>query len=88
MATTTQRGYGSAHQRERERWQPTIAAGAGWCTELVCLMPTRAIQPNESWDLAHDRTHPGGYLGPAHPRCNRSEGGKHGGQANVKRWQL
>lgn len=73
MASTTARGYGAAHQAERARWQPTIDRGEGRCAELICLMPTRVIQPGRRWDLAHDRT-TGGYLGPAHPKCNRTEG--------------
>lgn len=73
MPTTTERGYGAAHQTERARWQPTIDAGNGWCSEPICLMPTRVIQPGQAWDLAHDRT-TGEHRGPAHPKCNRTEG--------------
>jgi hypothetical protein len=69
----TARGYGAEHQAERERWRPTVEAGDAWCAEVVCLMPTRWIDPAiDEWDLAHtvDRT---AYLGPAHVFCNRTE---------------
>jgi hypothetical protein len=72
---TAARGYGAAHQAERRRLAPTVAQGEGWCTELVCLMKTRWIRPGSPWDLAHDRAS-GGYLGPAHRRCNRAEGAR------------
>jgi hypothetical protein len=71
--TTTERGYGAAHQAEKARWQPTIDQGEARCAEPICLMPSRVIQPGPDWDLAHDRVN-GGYLGPAHPKCNRTEG--------------
>ncbi len=76
--TTAARGYGHQHQQERQRWAPTVAAGKADCAELVCLNPAgRWIEPGQDWDLAHDRVN-GGYLGPAHSPCNRSEGAKHG----------
>ena len=74
--TTTQQGYGFAHQQERDRWRPIIAAGRGECTEPICLLPTRQIAPGSHWDLAHNRQ-TGGYRGPAHRKCNRAEGARH-----------
>lgn len=71
--TTTARGYGAEHQAERRRWEPVVARGDGWCSEPICLMPTRVIQSGAPWHLAHDRTN-GGYLGPAHVKCNTTEG--------------
>ena len=68
--------YGHHHKAERARWQPVVDQGEAWCSELVCLMGDRWIQPGTAWDLAHDRT-TGDYLGPAHSRCNRAEGGRH-----------
>lgn len=73
--STTERGYGAKHQAEKERHRPTVDAGQAHCAELVCLEPDRWIQPGSAWDLAHDRAN-GGYLGPAHRRCNRAEGGR------------
>lgn len=75
MATTSQRGYGTPHQQARKRYAAIVAGGHAACSEAVCLRRSRRISPDEPWDLAHtrDRTR---YLGPAHPECNRSEGGK------------
>jgi hypothetical protein len=74
--TTGQRGYDLAHKRERERWLPIVASGQAFCSEPVCLEPTRHIRPDEPWDLSHtaDRT---GWLGPSHRRCNRAESHLH-----------
>jgi hypothetical protein len=72
--TTPQRGYGYTHQKTRAAYKPAVDAGQATCTERVCLMASRRIAPGSAWDLAHDRTHPGAYLGPAHAKCNRSEG--------------
>jgi len=73
--TTTERGYGYDHQQERERWRPIVERGEGCCSEEICLEASRWIRPGTVWDLAHDRRN-GGYLGPAHGRCNRSEGAR------------
>lgn len=77
------------HKAERKRWAPVVASGQAMCTELVCLEPSRSISPGMAWDLAHDRA-TGGYLGPAHPRCNRAEGGreKHRRAKTRRRWAL
>lgn len=75
---TTERGYGADHQRERRRWQPLVASGTAECAEPECLDPGgREIDAEAAWDLAHDRAN-GGYLGPAHRACNRSEGARYG----------
>jgi hypothetical protein len=75
--TTTERGYGADHQRQRKALTPTVDAGQAWCTEPICLMDDRWIQPGTPWDLAHNReAGPGQYRGPAHARCNRSEGAR------------
>jgi hypothetical protein len=69
MATSAHRGQ---HPVVRAAWKPYVDAGETNCAELICLMPSRWIEPGTPWDLAHDRR-TGGYLGPAHARCNRSE---------------
>lgn len=82
--------YGGAHQRERRKWDPTVKAGNAYCAEPICLEPTRWINPSEQWDLAHNRT-TGGYHGPAHTRCNRSEGATYGNRKRddaPNRWVL
>ena len=82
------------HKATHEAHARIVNAGNGWCTEVVCLMPTRWIDPDTPWDSAHDDTDPLGerYLGPAHAKCNRSAGGKKG-QANrndavIRWWRL
>jgi hypothetical protein len=74
--TTTEQGYGHLHKQERERWRPVVEAGNARCAELICLLPTRTINPGAPWDLAHNRQ-TGAYRGPAHRRCNRAEGARH-----------
>jgi hypothetical protein len=81
-ASTTQRGYGTAHQRERERWRPLVEAG-----EVNCARCGEPIAPDAEWDLGHadgDRTK---YNGPEHSRqCNRSAGGRNGARVtNAKK---
>lgn len=77
--TRQQRGYDAHHEAERARWARRLARlGTLLCAR--CLDPARPIRNGDPWDLGHtdDRT---GYLGPEHPDCNRSAGGKlaHGG---------
>jgi hypothetical protein len=77
-ASTTQRGYGAAHDRAKRAAHAELnRAGSGVCAELVCLMPSRLILPGMRLDLAHtpDRT---AYLGLAHARCNRRDGARRG----------
>lgn len=84
-ASSSQRGYDKAHKQLKARLQPTIDAGLGICCELVCLYPSRAIPAGtKKWDLAHDRRQPGTYLGPAHTKCNRSEGATYGNRLRGK----
>lgn len=72
LAKTAARGYGRTHQNTRKHWAPIVDAGSGWCTEPVCLMPTRWIPPGAPWHLAHADGQDG-YRGPAHRRCNLAE---------------
>jgi hypothetical protein len=69
-ASTTARGYGWTHQKERAKWKPYVDAG-------MCICPRcgQPIQPGSLWDLDHtdDRA---GYLGPSHRACNRSTSGR------------
>ena len=75
--STTARGYGSAHQRERKRWAPHVAAGL-----VTCWRCGRRILPGQLWDLGHDDHDRGVYRGPEHPYCNRAAGGR---KANSRR---
>ena len=63
------------YRYQRKRWAPIVAAGQALCAQPVCLMTSRHIPAGAPFDLAHDDS---GYviLGPAHQRCNRSDGGK------------
>lgn len=82
--TTTERGYGSEHQQTRARLRPTVDRGEAYCAEVICLMPSRWIEPGTPWDLAHDRSGASLYLGPAHAKCNRAEGARHGNRQRAR----
>jgi hypothetical protein len=78
----TRQTYGPKHVAERARVKPEVDAGLAYCAEVVCLyeqetgdQESRWIEPGTDWHLAHDRKRPGQYHGPAHARCNDSEGG-------------
>lgn len=75
-ATMSKPQYNYKHEQVRAALRRSVDAGQAWCAEDHCLMPTRWIPPGTPWDLAHNRA-TGGYLGPAHAKCNRTEGGKH-----------
>jgi hypothetical protein len=69
--TTTDRGYGWAHQQTRDQWQPVVDRGDATCSRCH----TR-IQPGEAWALDHDDEDRTRYLGPAHELCNAIAGGR------------
>lgn len=81
------------YRAEKERLRPIVEDGEGWCAETVCLVEadggSRWIPPGSRWHLAHARNDDG-FLGPAHERCNSSEGGKRGNEVRngVKWWPL
>ena len=69
------------HRAKVKQYRADVDSGNGWCAELVCLVEqgggTRYIPPFDPMDAGH--TPDGlGYIGPVHPLCNRSEGGKRG----------
>jgi hypothetical protein len=78
--TTSERGYGPDHQRERERWRPYVERGETYCHAAVCLMASRWIAPGTRWHLGHntDRT---AWTGPEHERCNVTDGAIRGNHA-------
>jgi hypothetical protein len=69
---TTLRGYGSEHQKLRKLLEPVVLSGQARCTRC-----RRLIAPGTKWDLDHTEDR-GGYLGPAHRRCNRGAGAAKG----------
>jgi hypothetical protein len=77
------------HKGMRAKLAPVVAAGRAMCAEVVCLecmvhgrcrdvgCEGRRITPGTPWHLAH--TDDGlAYKGPAHERCNTSEGATRG----------
>ena len=64
--TTTQRGYGAAHQTARETWRPAVEAGS-----VTCWRCSRPILAEQQWDLGHDDHDRSRYRGPEHVACNR-----------------
>jgi hypothetical protein len=70
--SASQRGYGRAHERERQRWVARVDAGLVTCAR--CREP---IEPGRPWDLGHndERT---AWTGPEHTVCNRRAGANHG----------
>jgi len=88
--SSTKRGYGATHQRERKRWATIVNQGQATC----CLCGT-PITPGTKWHLDHtpDRT---SYRGAAHADCNIRDGAKRGnsrsrgggGTTSTRRWVL
>ncbi len=68
--TRQERGYGTEHVQQRQRWAPHVATG-----QVLCARCHQPIPPCTPWDLGHndERT---GWSGPEHAVCNRSAGGK------------
>ncbi|MCK9602218.1 MAG: hypothetical protein M0R06_24450 [Sphaerochaeta sp.] len=71
--TSTERGYGAAHQALRAAYQAKIDRGV-WYTCSTCGLP---IGADDEWDLGHSEDK-ATHIGPQHARCNRSEGGSQG----------
>lgn len=67
MATTSERGYGTAHQKLRAQVKRDVNAGTAYCWRC-----TRPILPGTAWDLGHDDEDRTRYRGPEHARCNRA----------------
>ena len=84
QGTTAARGYGTAHQAERERrlkqYQPGDLCAEGG--EPMTWWPLTVAR--RYLDLAHDHAN-GGYLdGLSCSTCNRAEGGARGGKARAR----
>ena len=71
--TTTQRGYGSAHQREAKAWQRKVATGA----RILCWRCNEPITDPTDVHLGHDDNDRSVTRGPEHGRaCNLSAAGR------------
>ena len=70
MASSAERGYGSAHRKRREREAERIKAGGVQCWR--CTKPIPADAASEDWDLGHDDNDRTKYMGPEHRGCNRA----------------
>jgi hypothetical protein len=64
---TTERGYGTEHQKLRKQWEPKVKAGV-----VICARCRKWIAPQAAWDLGHDDIDRGRYTGPEHAACNRA----------------
>ena len=73
--TTKQRGYSGDHPALRRKWKPVVDAGHAYCHAIICLKPSRHIQPGEPWHLGHtaDRST---WTGPEHQHCNTADGAR------------
>ena len=82
-ASSSARGYGISHQRERARWKLIVDAGNAYCAQPVCVMAARWIAPGSQWCLGHtaDRT---AYLGPVHRACNEMDGARRGSRIRTR----
>lgn len=86
------RKYNSAkHKALRVIYGARIQAGNGWCTEPVCLMPSRAIPPDTpstEWHVPHNEDGVTYRDGPAHARCNTADGGRRNRRPRTRLWIL
>ena len=86
--TTSERGYGSPHQKLRARWKPLVDAGQVQCHAVLCLEErdgkSRWIIPGTPWHLGHteDRS---GWTGPEHERCGAADGARRGNAERPRR---
>lgn len=83
-ASTTDRGYGSDHQRARKRLVINPIKQFGFVACITC--GKHLAKPSEA-DLGHDHSDPTHtrYLGPQCHACNRADGGRRGAVATNRR---
>jgi hypothetical protein len=77
--STTERGYGYAHQRERLRLTPIVNAGLANCAQPICIHSDRWIRPGTRWALGHNDSRTA-WIGPVHADCNQLDGASKGGR--------
>jgi hypothetical protein len=72
VLTTSQRGYGTAHQLLRRKIARLVNEGRAYCSRCG-----RPIRPGSPWDLDHDDRDRSRYRGSSHRICNqRARSGK------------
>lgn len=81
--------YQTPEYRAAKREADAAQARGEWliCAEVVCKYQTRDIAPDQGNDIAHDESGTV-ILGPAHPHCNRADGGRRRHQSPTHRWVL
>lgn len=77
---TAERGYGSGHQSDREKWAPIVAKGQVTCrraTNDTCrFAPDTLIHSGQPWQLGHPDKECPAETAPEHRRCNTSAPGR------------
>jgi hypothetical protein len=79
--STTERGYGSPHQRLKREIARVVAAGLAMCWRCG-----RPISSSEPWDLGHDDHDRSVYRGPEHRRCNRAAAARRRAKVTARSW--
>lgn len=85
--STTQRGYGTHHQRLRRQWKPIVDAGGVTCPRCGQPIVPDPRLPGDGWDLGHDDRDRSRYHGPEHSACNRRAGARKGNRSPLRRGQ-
>lgn len=85
--STTARGYGSQHQKERARAKQLVDAGQAYCWRCGGW-----IDPAMPWDLGHDDHDRSVYRGPEHRGRECPAGGNRATARRrvnkLRRWKL
>ena len=85
-SSTSERGYGSEHQKLRRRWEPSVDRGrvaCFRCGELIAAKGfpcVRCLRKGKSFaaavrcrfDLGHNDVNRSQWTGPEHTCCNRA----------------
>ena len=86
--STTQRGYGSDHRRERERRLRIYRPGdiCPHCGQPIMWWPLSVAR--QFIDLPHNADRSGYLPGLAHRSCNRGDGARYGNRmrGQARRW--
>ena len=80
VRTTTQRGYGAAHQALRRKVKRTVDAGIAHCWRCG-----RWLDPEQPWHLGHDDHDRSLYRGPECVPCNTATASRRASQPRRSR---